>query len=1012
MRPRSSVLHVGRAVALSAALGWIAVAAPAQPRVVTPKDQAWTVAQRKGWMTRVVTPSGAVIELMRLVDGKPEYYATRNLNAARTISTDRCWPGGGYDLSLNGTGIKVGIWDGGTVLLGHNEFGGRVTRKDSSMFFSAHATHVGGTLAAAGLDPNAKGMAFAANVDSYDWDDDVAEMREAASRALRASNHSYGIVAGWLFWDAWYWFGDTRVSEEEDYQFGFYSQFAQDFDQAAYDYPRYLIVCAAGNDRDEGPAPGTGHYVWDWVADDWVWSTARRNRDGNNGYDCISAPATLKNGLCVGAVEDLPGGYSSPGSVRMTSFSCWGPTDDGRIKPDIVGNGLELYSTSVGDMGSPSYDTLSGTSMSSPNICGSLILLVQHWRQTHPAEGDMLSSTLRGLVLHTADECGSSDGPDYRFGWGLMNTLRAAQVITADVDMPDTISVQALNNGQTIELLVGAHVNSAELRATICWTDPPGTPPGPALDPPDKMLVNDLDLRLLPAGGGAAYMPWVLDPANPSAPAARGDNDSDNIEQVRIDLHGEPERFFTLRISHKGTLTGSQPVSLIITGAALVSPLNDCNENGLADNLDIQFGFSTDCNGNGMPDECEALVGLVEDCNANGQNDYCDVLFETSEDCNANWRPDECEVAEGFDCNANHVPDDCDIAAGASQDCDADSRPDECETDADGDGVIDDCDRCPGFDDTRDADADAIPDGCDNCPQAANADQIDSDNDGSGDACDRCADFPDFVDRDADGVPDACDICPDQFDPQQLDADGDGLGDSCDNCPDLANAYQLDFDADGLGNDCDNCPDDANPDQADSDADGAGDACDNCPDLHNAGQLDRDKDKVGDLCDNAPAFYNPDQADADGDGAGNVIDNCLYVHNPDQLDSDGDGAGDACDNCPDYNPFQEDADEDGIGERCDNCPQAANPDQTDSDGDGVGDACEQTPGRQEPPQEPADTGQDTGEQDQAADQGEQPGAAETPAPTGLCGLGVATMAPLSLWGLVLVKSGGVRRRQQ
>ncbi len=93
-------------------------------------------------------------------------------------------------------------------------------------------------------------------------------------------------------------------------------------------------------------------------------------------------------------------------------------------------------------------------------------------------------------------------------------------------------------------------------------------------------------------------------------------------------------------------------------------------------------------------------------------------------------------TAEAFeDCNLNTAPDADDIAAGTSEDCNFNGVPDECETDTDGDGVIDDCDLCPGLDDLLDSDGDLVADCLDNCPDTANADQTDTNGDGVGDVC-------------------------------------------------------------------------------------------------------------------------------------------------------------------------------------------------------------------------------------------------------------------------------------
>ena len=120
---------------------------------------------------------------------------------------------------------------------------------------------------------------------------------------------------------------------------------------------------------------------------------------------------------------------------------------------------------------------------------------------------------------------------------------------------------------------------------------------------------------------------------------------------------------------------------------------------------------------------------------------------------------------DGDDCTENDIYD-------SNCDCAGSPLPD-----SDGDGICDDLDVCPGFDDTIDTDGDGVPDGCDIC--AGSDDNVDTDGDGVPDGCDICAGSDDNVDTDGDGVPDGCDICA-GFD-DNLDSDGDGIPDGCDN---------------------------------------------------------------------------------------------------------------------------------------------------------------------------------------------------------------------------------------
>jgi hypothetical protein len=530
------------------------------------REQARALAQSGGWPVRGVTRQGRVFELQGLQNGLPLYYTTANTEAARTTRTDtaQVFIGGG-------SGITIGLWDGGAPRLTHQELYPRATWGDAEHAAADdHATHVAGTMIARGARPRAKGMAYEAAITAYQWDDDLAEMANEAAHGLLLSNHSYGPIRGWFWYDYWYWFGDTTISEVEDYKFGFYDDLAEKLDALLWAAPNYLVVNSAGNDRNDSVAAGTEHLYWDSGTGSWRWSSTVRDNDGAPfGYDCIPNGFTIaKNSLTVGAVKPVLD-YTGPADVEMTPYSSWGPTDDGRIKPDICGDGWDVYSCiAVSDT---SYDYYYGTSMASPNVCGSLALLQRYYKDRHHG-ASMRAATLKALIIHTAREAGAAPGPDYSFGWGLLDTYAAYEQILLDVDeRRGAIEELALNEGAPLELTYECDGTAPELRATICWTDPPGTSPAPALDPPDIMLVNDLDLRV--SKDAATFEPWVLDPAQPMNPATKGDNVRDNVEQIVVET---PEAGrYVIRIDHKGTLRGgSQNFSLIVSGAARAKTWN------------------------------------------------------------------------------------------------------------------------------------------------------------------------------------------------------------------------------------------------------------------------------------------------------------------------------------------------------------------------------------------------------------------------------------------------------
>jgi len=512
---------------------------------------------------------------------KPVYYTTfNNVDAAATVGTSALWKGGSSGLNLNGSSSnmknKLAVWDGGRVLDTHIELVGRINRMDSSTYneFSDHATHVTGTMIARGINPLVKGMAnglqgiltYEFGLDGVDYND-IPEISGVASDIF-LSNHSYGTTCGWYEDNGgdWYWYGNN--GDTVDYNFGYYSQETQQLDNICYNAPYYLPVRAAGNSRNQN-GPAVGDYYYYYVGNSIYPQQSIRPAgiSNNNAYNTLAPEASGKNIITVGAISAIPYGYTQPSDVIMSSFSSWGPTNDGRIKPDLVGDGVNVYSTVSSNDSAYDYD--SGTSMSSPNVAGSLLLLQEYYSELHNGDS-MRAATLKGLAIHTANQATTVPGPSYAFGWGLLNTAQAAEAIKVSnatknaVNSEYLIYENTLNSGQPFSQTFTA-TGTGLLKATISWTDPEGqVVTVDSTHNPIDQLVNDLDLRII-KNGTTTYKPWILKPSNPSAAATTGDNYLDNVEQVVVDTINKGDTY-TLQITNKGTLyNGSQAYSLIIS---------------------------------------------------------------------------------------------------------------------------------------------------------------------------------------------------------------------------------------------------------------------------------------------------------------------------------------------------------------------------------------------------------------------------------------------------------------
>ncbi|MGB0864317.1 MAG: S8 family serine peptidase [Saprospiraceae bacterium] len=396
--------------------------------------------------------------------------------------------------NLQGDGIIIGVWD--TNLKPHIDFGTRVT--SHHQYYSGrsedHANHVTGTIAGAGLlDPNAIGMSPKATIHGWNCCTNLTPLPLPLTMENAILNEEVVITSNS------YGYGRDCSTPLRTYQ-----NVDRGLDQLVNDYPFLMLVYSAGNSQQ------TEGCTSPYFSTSW----------------------NHKNSLLVAATNHLG---------LITTFSSFGPSFDGRLTPNISGVGQNVYSTEFDNL----YGSKSGTSMSCPGVAGTVAQLYQRYKQLYNT--NPRADLIKAFVCNTAEDKGNA-GPDYEYGYGQINALKAVELMESGNWLIDSIQ-QGVSNSINITV----PQNMAELRIMLSWTDPAASTAS------TTTLVNDLDLIL--TNGTDTIRPWILDANNPNSLATRGVDRLNNI--VQISSKSVTAGTYQLIVNGHTVTNGSQTYALV-----------------------------------------------------------------------------------------------------------------------------------------------------------------------------------------------------------------------------------------------------------------------------------------------------------------------------------------------------------------------------------------------------------------------------------------------------------------
>ncbi len=398
------------------------------------------------------------------------------------------------DRKYDGTGVSIAIGDDGFVGP-HIDFKGRISNNHVSLTAqNEHGDMVAGILGGAGnLDPKAEGIVKGARLhilEDFDAVEQASLLYETNQVVITSTSYGDGCNRG-------------------------YTTFTQLADQQITDCPSLIHVFSAGNSGDQDCFYGAGP-----------------------GWGNITGGVKVgKNVLAVGNVDQ---------NDQLVYNSSRGPSNDGRIKPDLCANGEGQQSTASNN----NYQNSSGSSAAAPVVSGVLAQLYQAHRSLNN-DANPESALLKAILLNSAEDLGLP-GPDYSYGWGRVDASRAIEALENNYYLADSLSHNQ-EQSYTINIPQGAQ----QVKVMIYWNDPAGSTVS------SKSLVNDLDLEVF--YNNELHFPWHPQPSTDPVVLAQGAISSpdhiNNVEQVVLNNLNSDN--FTINVKGYSIPLGSQKYYIV-----------------------------------------------------------------------------------------------------------------------------------------------------------------------------------------------------------------------------------------------------------------------------------------------------------------------------------------------------------------------------------------------------------------------------------------------------------------